>query len=451
VRLSGGERQRIALARAFLKDAPILILDEPTSSVDTRTEAEILEAMKRLMRGRTTFLIAHRASTLKNCDARLEVEHGRVAVTPSHGCWAPRPLRSAAGAEKPGAGAPARHGRNHGPVRRPADHPAVGAWKTIAPTSRVDRVDCLRVHKRAQIYRLALGDGTSVIAKRGHSEAVVLERTIYDGVLPRLPSPALRSLGVADDSDEEFAWLFLEDAGDHRCSLAQHGRLAARWLGTLHGVTAHLDLAPSLPERGPGHYLEHLRAARGAILDSFGNPALSADDRDMLRELLVSYDLIESGWSGIEAICANLPRTFIHGDLVARNLRLRCEDTCSAIVAFGWEWSGFGVPAADIYQLAADASREDLSCYRSTLSEYVGGIDDGELRALLLMGNGFRLLAAVDWASTYLPHPWPEKGVATLRLYERPLRTWAAALESADRAGRPGMNHHSVQQKGSLR
>jgi ATP-binding cassette subfamily B protein len=74
--LSGGERQRIALARAFLKDASILILDEPTSSVDTGTEAAIMEAMERLMCGRTTFMIAHRLSTLANCDVRLEIEDG---------------------------------------------------------------------------------------------------------------------------------------------------------------------------------------------------------------------------------------------------------------------------------------------------------------------------------------------------------------------------------------
>ncbi len=78
MQLSGGERQRIALARAFLKDAPILILDEPTSSVDLKTEAVIMEAMERLMRGRTTFMIAHRLSTLANCDLRLEIEHGRL-------------------------------------------------------------------------------------------------------------------------------------------------------------------------------------------------------------------------------------------------------------------------------------------------------------------------------------------------------------------------------------
>ena len=78
MRLSGGERQRISLARAFLKNAPILILDEPTSSVDLGTEAVIMEAIGRLMRDRTTFLIAHRLSTLENCDVRLQVEQGRV-------------------------------------------------------------------------------------------------------------------------------------------------------------------------------------------------------------------------------------------------------------------------------------------------------------------------------------------------------------------------------------
>ena len=78
MRLSGGERQRISLARAFLKDAPILILDEPTSAVDVRTEAAIMQAMERLMCGRTTFMIAHRPSTLRNCDLRLHMEKGRL-------------------------------------------------------------------------------------------------------------------------------------------------------------------------------------------------------------------------------------------------------------------------------------------------------------------------------------------------------------------------------------
>jgi ATP-binding cassette subfamily B protein len=78
MRLSGGERQRISLARAFLKDAPLLILDEATSSVDTETESAILEALDRLMRGRTVFVVAHRHATLETCDGRLELDGGRI-------------------------------------------------------------------------------------------------------------------------------------------------------------------------------------------------------------------------------------------------------------------------------------------------------------------------------------------------------------------------------------
>lgn len=76
--LSGGERQRICLARAFLKDAPILILDEPTSAVDGRTETGIVESIERLMQGRTTFMIAHRLSTLRNADIMLTVSNATI-------------------------------------------------------------------------------------------------------------------------------------------------------------------------------------------------------------------------------------------------------------------------------------------------------------------------------------------------------------------------------------
>jgi ATP-binding cassette, subfamily B, bacterial len=86
MRLSGGERQRIALARAFLRDAPILILDEPTSSVDVKTEASIMEAMAELKQGRTTLMIAHRLTTLSDCDMLIRLEEGRIVTvtTDSH-------------------------------------------------------------------------------------------------------------------------------------------------------------------------------------------------------------------------------------------------------------------------------------------------------------------------------------------------------------------------------
>src|SRR5881409_910781 len=78
MKLSGGERQRISLARAFLKNAPILVLDEPTSSLDVHTEGAILETIQKLMQGKTTIMIAHRPSTLRDCNLVLILESGRV-------------------------------------------------------------------------------------------------------------------------------------------------------------------------------------------------------------------------------------------------------------------------------------------------------------------------------------------------------------------------------------
>jgi ATP-binding cassette subfamily B protein len=76
--LSGGERQRIAIARAILKDAPILILDEATSALDVETEAKIKRALDRLRSGRTTFIIAHRLSTVAGADQILVLDGGRI-------------------------------------------------------------------------------------------------------------------------------------------------------------------------------------------------------------------------------------------------------------------------------------------------------------------------------------------------------------------------------------
>jgi len=77
--LSVGQRQRIGIARAFLKDAPILLLDEPTSALDPTTEAAIMETIKELMRGRTTLIVTHRLATIHGVDRIVVLEHGRIA------------------------------------------------------------------------------------------------------------------------------------------------------------------------------------------------------------------------------------------------------------------------------------------------------------------------------------------------------------------------------------
>ena len=91
VKLSGGERQRVALARAFLADAPVLILDEATSSLDSESETLIQQAMERLMKGRTSIVIAHRLSTVKSLDRILVFDRGRVVEQGTHTALAKRP------------------------------------------------------------------------------------------------------------------------------------------------------------------------------------------------------------------------------------------------------------------------------------------------------------------------------------------------------------------------
>ena len=82
--LSGGERQRLSIARAILKDAPILVMDEPTSALDAQTEHLLLDAMERLRKGRTTIIIAHRLSTVRRADLVVVLKAGRIEEIGTH-------------------------------------------------------------------------------------------------------------------------------------------------------------------------------------------------------------------------------------------------------------------------------------------------------------------------------------------------------------------------------
>ena len=84
INISKGQRQLITIARAMLSDAPMLILDEATSNVDSRTEIQIQEALAELMKGRTSFVIAHRLSTIHNADLIVVLQHGEITEMGNH-------------------------------------------------------------------------------------------------------------------------------------------------------------------------------------------------------------------------------------------------------------------------------------------------------------------------------------------------------------------------------
>ncbi len=416
MRLSGGERQRISLARAFLKDAPILILDEPTSSVDVKTEAVIMEAMERLMSGRTSFMIAHRLSTLDVCERRLQIERGRVAeVTPKRApVTQPAALNGA---------------RSHSTPSALERHPAVRAWKRLEPGARPRDLRVLKERskgiRKSAVYRLDGGGpgGSPIIAKLCRRAAAEVEHTVYRDVLPHLPVPALRCHGMLDEGGD-FCWLFLDDAGTGLYSPLnkEHRRLAARWLAAAHTTGARTAAVSRLPDIGPSHYLAQLRSAREAIVANLDDRSLDAEEIAAFEVVISQLGVLESRWSEIDALCGTLPSTLVHGDFAQKNLRVRADDARAALLIFDWEGAGKGARAVDLAQLSDSekfAANPCLDTYRSTVQNVGTDLSRETVEMLAAVGRIFRCIAGIRWTSLSLSPVWLRPPLADLRVYSR--------------------------------
>ena len=435
VQLSGGQRQRIAIARAFLKDSPVLILDEPTSAVDDEAEAAIVEAIRRLMRGRTVILITHRPRLLERCTTLVVLENGRLI----------RDTTRAAPMVVPIAGPAAGRERQSTLM----SHPAVHAWCQLYPHDEPRGITTLRIGRRRKVYRLqgAGPDGSAVIAKRYRKADALIERTVYEEILPRVTVPSLRYYGFLADPDAEDCWLFLEEAtGVHYSNLlAEHCTQAAQWLGLLHTSAAGVAAGGRLPDGGPGRYLVYLRAARELTQQHLDNPVLSPDDVLFIEGIQARLDDLAAHWNRMEEICDDVPQTLVHGDFNGKNLRIRSANGNTIVDVFDWADAGWGVPAVDLAQVAVPASKlsanPDIPTYWSRVRERWPNASAEALRQLAYCGTVFRALAALSWESNGLSHEWASASVNTMRVYDAEM---AHALNALGWNGR-SMSAHAAE------
>jgi ATP-binding cassette subfamily B protein len=351
MRLSGGERQRISLARAFLKDAPLLILDEPTSSVDVRTEATIMAAMERLMAGRTTIMIAHRLSTLEGCDVRLEIEDGRLIRPPQD--WRPPPAVVEL-------------------ARRVVEDGGAGA--RLVSQQRLKR----------SVHRLCFDAGAGserVIAKQLSVRRARVNQLVAERWLPAagLGWACPQPLGALPDPTGGGAWHVYEDLGGRPLDCA---------VRDLREVEPVVELLAELHARFAAHHM--LGEAREAgeelgmrfydrevgrctrILESIGSTGSPlSEERAELRERLLERMRRLRGERAERALALRTdggPETLLHGDLWPTNVLILERSGEVEARLIDWDHVGVGPVAYDLstllYRLPPRARPSVLAAYR---------------------------------------------------------------------------------------
>ena len=316
-------------------------------------------------------------------------------------------------------------------------HPAAIAWKQLFPEHWevvAIGMQTRKMRKRRPVYRLWGPRGETVIAKRLPKETAQAERIIYQEFLPLIPLRTIRFRGLLEEPAGEFCWLFLEDAASepYSAQLHHHRALAGKWLGEVQLASLSFDFRGRLPSREAGYYLRSLRGSRTILVDHLShNTAMLPDDAAVFRKVVAQFDLAETHWSGIEEICGAMPPTLVHGDFVAKNVRVRNGRGGPALLVFDWEYAGWGVPGTDLAQLEGHAHlvSPDLGIYHSVLQRAKTQLSLEEVQGVAACGSLLRLVDEMQWAICDLkfgPREFLLKPVETLRIYEPML---AEALE----------------------
>jgi aminoglycoside phosphotransferase (APT) family kinase protein len=302
---------------------------------------------------------------------------------------------------------------------RLAEHPATRAWRQLRPNGVPSEIRVLKERskgiQKSAVYWLAEAGsgGRSVIAKCSRRSSAEAEALVYDEFLSSLGVPVPAYHGMVDE-DGPFCWLFIGYVPGQRYSPMdpQHRRLAGRWIARLHDNAASLPGADRLPDRGMTHQLQTLEAGRGAIAAHGDDPSLSRAAALVLQRLAALLGEVRGSWSQLEEICAELPRTLVHGDLVRKNLRIEAAGNGAGMVAFDWERAGWGPPALDLAQSLLSerfAANACLDTYRSTCGSVpTPAHEDIELQATA--GTVLRCLTAIHWTSLSLGPSWRERG-----------------------------------------
>jgi Ser/Thr protein kinase RdoA (MazF antagonist) len=192
------------------------------------------------------------------------------------------------------------------------------------------------------------------------------------------------------------------------------------------------DFKSCLPDRDLDHYLRLLRDSRAILLRHLDAGALPFEDAAVFRTISTHLDELESLWDELVKICAVMPRTLVHGDFVIKNLRVRESSKGPALLVFDWEFTGWGIPAADLTQFIDLAASPDLGRYCSILNREHSYLDLREIQAVAACGNLLRLVDQMSWATAGHEFVLPAqlvRATSLLQFYEPSIRGALSAFQ----------------------